>query len=60
MVIEFIQPENTIILAVSPANQDIANSDAIQVAKLVDPEGKLQYLISNQLLKLIMFLDVNC
>ncbi|CAG0917416.1 unnamed protein product, partial [Notodromas monacha] len=39
MVIEFIQPENTIILAVSPANQDIANSDAIQVAKLVDPEG---------------------
>jgi dynamin GTPase len=39
MVLEFIKPDNTIILAVSPANQDIANSDAIQIARLVDPEG---------------------
>ena len=29
----------TIILAVSPANADLANSDALQLARMVDPEG---------------------
>jgi dynamin GTPase len=33
-----LQP-NSIILAVSPANQDIATSDAIKIAREVDPEG---------------------
>jgi len=33
-----LQP-NTIILAVSPANQDIATSDAIKIAREVDPQG---------------------
>lgn len=33
-----LQP-NTIILAVSPANQDIATSDAIKIAREVDPNG---------------------
>ena len=28
-----------IILAVSPANTDLANSDALQLARMVDPEG---------------------
>jgi dynamin GTPase len=36
-VLEF-QP-NSIILAISPANQDIATSDAIKLAREVDPTG---------------------
>lgn len=34
----FLQP-NCIILAISPANQDIATSDAIKLAREVDPTG---------------------
>ncbi|XP_076313255.1 dynamin-1-like isoform X2 [Tachypleus tridentatus] len=40
MVWEFISKENSLILAVSPANQDIANSDALKIAREADPEGK--------------------
>jgi len=36
--IHVLQP-NCIILAISPANQDIATSDAIKLAKEVDPTG---------------------
>ncbi|KAJ9467322.1 hypothetical protein DIPPA_70197 [Diplonema papillatum] len=39
MVIEWSKPRNTIILAVTAANTDIANSDALQLAKRVDPSG---------------------
>jgi dynamin 1-like protein len=38
MVMNFIKPENTIILAVSPANADIANSISLKVARIVDPD----------------------
>lgn len=34
-----LQP-NCIILAVSPANQDLATSDAIKISREVDPKGK--------------------
>ncbi len=37
-VVFSLQP-NSIILAVSPANQDIATSDAIKIAREVDPQG---------------------
>lgn len=37
---EYISKPNAIILAVSPANQDIANSDALKMAREVDPSGK--------------------
>lgn len=33
-----LQP-NCIILAVSPANQDLATSDAIKISREVDPKG---------------------
>ena len=33
-----MQP-NCIILAVSPANQDLATSDAIKISREVDPKG---------------------
>ena len=32
-------PENALILALSPANADLANSDALQLALEVDPKG---------------------
>lgn len=31
MVLEYVRPPSVIILAVSPANADLANSDALQV-----------------------------
>ena len=39
MVLEYITAPKSIILAVTPANTDIANSDALQMACEVDPEG---------------------
>ena len=39
MVLGFIEPEDALILAVSPATSDLATSDAIQLAKRVDPDG---------------------
>lgn len=39
MIMQFIIKESCLILAVSPANQDLANSDALKIAKEVDPEG---------------------
>ncbi|OQV14233.1 Dynamin-1 [Hypsibius exemplaris] len=39
MLMQFITQENCLILAVSPANADLANSDALKIAKEVDPEG---------------------
>ena len=40
MVLEVIERPNCIILAVSAANQDIANSDGLQLAREVDPNGE--------------------
>merc|ERR1712137_822917 len=39
MIMQFISNPNAIILAVSAANTDIANSDGIKLAREVDPEG---------------------
>lgn len=41
MVLAFARQPNAIILAVSPANVDLANSDALNLAREVDPEGLL-------------------
>ena len=41
MILNFISRENALILAVTPANSDIANSDALKIAKEVDPQGTL-------------------
>mmetsp|Transcript_18992 Transcript_18992/g.31134 ORF Transcript_18992/g.31134 Transcript_18992/m.31134 type:complete len:1083 (-) Transcript_18992:172-3420(-) len=40
MINSFISRPNCIILAVTAANTDIANSDALQLAKAVDPAGE--------------------
>jgi dynamin 1-like protein len=39
MCLRYISNPNAIILAVTPANTDLANSDAIQLAQIVDPSG---------------------
>jgi len=39
MLYQFITKESCLILAVSPANTDLANSDAMKIAKEVDPQG---------------------
>ncbi|TKR73464.1 hypothetical protein L596_020772 [Steinernema carpocapsae] len=39
MILSFIEKENCLILAVSPANADLATSDAIKLAQKVDPAG---------------------
>ncbi|XP_060881341.1 dynamin isoform X4 [Metopolophium dirhodum] len=39
MLFQFITKETCLILAVSPANADLATSDALQISKQVDPDG---------------------
>ena len=40
LVRTFIENPNSIILAVSPGNVDLANSEALKMARQVDPNGK--------------------
>ncbi|KAI6149620.1 Dynamin central region-domain-containing protein [Pisolithus tinctorius] len=40
LVLDYISKPNSVILAVSPANVDLANSDALKLARSVDPQGR--------------------
>ncbi|KXT17772.1 hypothetical protein AC579_3611 [Pseudocercospora musae] len=40
LISEYIAKPNSIILAVSPANVDLVNSEALKLARQVDPTGK--------------------
>ena len=40
MILQFICKETCLILAVTPANTDLATSDALTMAKSVDPDGE--------------------
>ena len=42
MLMQFISKETCLILAVTPANTDLATSDALNLSRQVDPEGKVQ------------------
>lgn len=46
-----LQP-NCIILAITPANQDVATSDAVKIAREVDPTGILSENFSCFLVRL--------
>lgn len=37
---KYITPNNALILALSPATQDVANSDSLKIAREVDPDGE--------------------
>ncbi|KAM3622976.1 uncharacterized protein V6R79_005550 [Siganus canaliculatus] len=39
MLMQFITKESCLVLAVTPANSDLANSDALKISKEVDPQG---------------------
>lgn len=39
MILQFVKRDNCLVLAVTPANSDLANSDALKIAKEVDPAG---------------------
>ncbi|KAI3711236.1 hypothetical protein L2E82_41183 [Cichorium intybus] len=49
MVRLYVEKPNSIILAISPANQDIATSDAIKLAKEVDPSGERTFGVLTKL-----------
>jgi len=39
MIFQYIKNPNSIILAITPANQDFATSESLKLAKDVDPDG---------------------
>ena len=45
MIMSYINQEACMILAISPANSDLATSDALQMAKEVDPSGRFLVLL---------------
>jgi hypothetical protein len=49
MVRSYVEKPNCIILAISPANQDIATSDAIKIAREVDPTGERTFGVLTKL-----------
>ena len=40
LIMKFIQNPNSIILAVSPANADMATSESLKIARDIDPDGR--------------------
>ncbi|GMG37628.1 unnamed protein product [Ambrosiozyma monospora] len=40
LILEYISKPNCIILAISPANVDLVNSESLKLARQVDPQGK--------------------
>ncbi|KAK7286938.1 hypothetical protein RJT34_22307 [Clitoria ternatea] len=49
MVRSYVEKPNCIILAISPANQDIATSDAIKISREVDPSGERTFGVLTKL-----------
>ncbi|GAB2230317.1 hypothetical protein Droror1_Dr00014578 [Drosera rotundifolia] len=49
MVRSYIKKPNCIILAITPANQDVATSDAIKIAREVDPTGERTFGVLTKL-----------
>ncbi|KAH9794493.1 Dynamin-related protein 1C [Citrus sinensis] len=49
MVRSYVEKPSCIILAISPANQDIATSDAIKLAREVDPSGERTFGVLTKL-----------
>ncbi|XP_021659291.2 phragmoplastin DRP1E isoform X2 [Hevea brasiliensis] len=49
MVRSYVEKPNCVILAISPANQDIATSDAIKLSREVDPSGERTFGVLTKL-----------
>ena len=53
MLMQFITKETCLILAVTPANTDLATSDALNLAKQVDPDGEFSTFLRLSLYEFI-------
>lgn len=40
LCLQYIMPKSAIIMAVCPANNDLANSEALKISRIVDPQGE--------------------
>ncbi|KAM7525377.1 hypothetical protein LguiA_015279 [Lonicera macranthoides] len=49
MIRSYVEKPNCIILAITPANQDLATSDAIKLAREVDPTGERTFGVLTKL-----------
>ncbi|XP_019421781.1 PREDICTED: dynamin-related protein 1C-like [Lupinus angustifolius] len=49
MIFSYVEKPNCIILAITPANQDVATSDAVKVARQVDPSGERTFGVLTKL-----------
>ncbi|KMS97496.1 hypothetical protein BVRB_5g126620 isoform A [Beta vulgaris subsp. vulgaris] len=49
LVLSYVEKPNSIILAITPANQDVATSDAIRLARQVDPAGERTFGVLTKL-----------
>lgn len=45
MIMSYIKQPSCLILAVTPANSDLANSDALQIAGNADPDGMFCFVL---------------
>lgn len=50
LILQFISNPNSIILAVTAANTDMATSEALKIAREVDPDGKQKKKIDSVIL----------
>ncbi|MCO5559187.1 hypothetical protein L7F22_012782 [Adiantum nelumboides] len=48
-MVSYVEKPNSVILAISPANHDIATSDAIKLAREVDPTGERTFGVLTKL-----------
>ena len=55
MILKYITKPNAIILAVTAANTDLANSDGLKLAREVDPEGENSYLMLIKVCVLLVY-----
>lgn len=53
LIKSYVSKSSCLILAVSPANADIANSDALALAKTVDPTGSRTIGVLTKLVNLL-------
>ena len=53
MIRSYIERETCLILAVTPANTDLATSDALQLARRVDPDGNFETAGNEKVVEMI-------
>lgn len=50
MIFHYVKNPNSIILAITPANQDFATSESLKLARDVDPDGLFIYYCMTHML----------